>query len=93
MKGKDIVTSTTEKMEQNVQYARKKHQESKIEPIMVADEVLRCGLINIQSVGNKTIKIRNLINEAKFDTCILTEAWLWGDVSDSSKIKEMTPKT
>ena len=49
--------------------------------------------VNIQSVGNKTIKIRNLINEAKFDICTLTETWLWGDVSDSSKIKEMTPKT
>ena len=24
---------------------------------------------------------------------MLTETWLWGDVSDSSKIKEMTPKT
>ena len=24
---------------------------------------------------------------------MLTETWLWGDVSDSSKIKEITPKT
>ena len=87
------MTSTTEQMKQNVQYARKKYQESKIEPIMAADEVLRCGLINIQPVGNKTIEIRNLINEAKFDICILTETWLWGDVSNSSKIKEMTLKT
>ena len=43
--------------------------------------------------SNKTINIRNLINEAKFDIFILTETWLWGDVSDSSKIKEMTLQT
>ena len=60
---------------------------------MAVDEVLHCGLVNIQFVGNKTINIRNLINEAKFDIFMLTETWLWGDVSDSSKIKEMTPKT
>ena len=78
-------------MEQNVQYTRKKYQESKIEPIMAVDEVLHCGLVNIQSIGNKTIKIRNLINEAKIDIFILTETWLWGDVSGCSK--EMTPKT
>ena len=60
---------------------------------MAVDEVLHCGLVNIQSVGNKTINIRNLINDAKFDIFMLTETWLWGDVSDSSKIKEMTPKT
>ena len=59
---------------------------------MAVDEVLHCGLVNILSVGNKTINIRNLINEAKFDIFILTETWLWGDVSDSSEIKEMTPK-
>ena len=93
MKGKDIVTLTTEQMEQNVQYTRKKYQESKIEPIMAVDEVLNCGLVNIQCVGNKTINIRNLINEAKFDVFMLTETWLWGDASDSSKIKEMTLKT
>ena len=89
------MTSTTEpnKWNKNVQYARKKYQESKIEPIMAVDEVLHCGLVNIQSAGNKTINIRNLINEAKFDIFILTETWLWVDVSDSSKIKEMTPKT
>ena len=80
-------------MEQNVQCTRKKYQESKIEPIMAADGVLHCGLDNIQSVGNKTINIRNLIIEAKFDIFILTETWLWGDVNNSSKIKEMTPKT
>ena len=61
MKGKDIVTLTTEQMEQNVQYKRRKYQESKIEPIMAVDEVLHCDLVNIQCVGNKTINIGNLI--------------------------------
>ena len=70
MKGKDIVTLTTEQMEQNVQYARKKYQEPKIEPIMAVDEVLDCGLVNIQSVGNKAINIRDLTNESKFDILI-----------------------
>ena len=87
------MTLTTEQMQQNVQYTRRKYQESKIEPIMAVDEVLHCGLVNIHSVGNKTINIRNLINEAKFDIFMLIETWLWGDVSASSKIKEMTPKT
>ena len=59
---------------------------------MAVDKVLHCGLVNIQSVGNKTINIRNLINEARFDIFMLTETWLWGDASDSFKIKEMTPK-
>ena len=54
---------------------------------------LKCGLINIQSVGNKTIKIRNLINELEFDLFLLTETWLQGNISDSSRIKEMTPRT
>ena len=80
-------------MEQNVQYTRRKYQESKIEPIIAVDEVLHCGLVNLQSVGNKTINIRNLINEAKFDIFMLTETWFWEDVNDSSKIKKMTPKT
>ena len=60
------MTSTTEQTEQNVQYTRKKYQKSKREPIMAVDEVLHCGLVNIQSIGNKTINIRNLINEDKF---------------------------
>ena len=60
---------------------------------MALTKMLRCGLINIQSVGNKTIKIRNLINDENLDVCMLTETWLKGDIGDSSKIKELTPKT
>ena len=54
---------------------------------------LKYGLINIQSVGNKTTKIRNLINEQEFDVFLLTETWLQGNISDSSRIKEMKPCT
>ena len=48
-------------MEQNVQYTRRKYQESKIEPIMAVDEVLHCGLVNIQSVGNIKLLISEIL--------------------------------
>ena len=54
---------------------------------------ITCGLINIQSVGNKTNKIKSLIEELNLDVLILTETWLSNDISDSSKIKEMIPKS
>ena len=54
---------------------------------------LKYGLINIQSVGNKTIKIRNLISELELDVLLLSETWLQGNISDSSRIKEMKPCT
>ena len=54
---------------------------------------LKYGLINIQSVGNKTIKIRSLIEELELDVFLLSETWLQGNVSDSSRINEMKPCT
>ena len=51
---------------------------------------IKCGLINIQSVGNKTIKIRNLINENKLDLLLLTETWLQGNISENSKNRDDT---
>ena len=54
---------------------------------------IKCGMINIQSVGNKTIKIKNLINELELDVLLLSETWLQGNISDSSKIKELKPGT
>ena len=56
-----------------------------------SDNKLKCGLLNIQSVGNKTMEIRSLINDEKFDILALTETWL-GEY-DKAKIKEMTPTT
>lgn len=52
---------------------------------------LKCGFVNIQSVGNKTIEIRELVVEKSFDIFALAETWL--SVNDKAKIHEMTPST
>ena len=54
--------------------------------------VLTCGVINIQSVSNKTIEIRELINERSLDILALTETWLDSN-SSNSRIAELTPET
>ncbi len=53
----------------------------------------KCGLLNIQSVGNKTIEIRELIVHLELDLFMVVETWLWGDVTDSAKVNEMLPDT
>ena len=60
---------------------------------MALTKKVSCCLINIQSVGNKTNKIKCIIDELSLDICILTETGLNNNFSDSSKIKEMTPKS
>ena len=52
---------------------------------------LKCGFVNIQSVGNKTIEIRELIVEKSLDILALAETWL--SVNDEAKIHELTPST
>ena len=52
---------------------------------------LYCGFINIQSVGNKTIKLRELIKDNSLDVLALAETWL--NELDSAKIQERTPST
>ena len=52
---------------------------------------IRAGLLNVQSVGNKTHQIRDLINTNKLDIFMLTETWL--SAMDSAKIAEMSPAT
>ena len=37
---------------------------------------IRCGLLNIQSVGNKTFEIYNLLKDNDLDILALTETWL-----------------
>ena len=37
---------------------------------------IKCGLVNIQSVRNKTFNIRDLINDECLDILALTETWL-----------------
>ena len=53
----------------------------------------KCNLINVQSVGNKTNIIKNLVVDQDLDICMLTETWLSNNISDYSKIKDMTPDT
>ena len=52
---------------------------------------IKCALVNIQSVGNKTCEIRDYIIDNQLDILVLTETWL--NNCDSAKIKEMTPDT
>ena len=52
---------------------------------------VNCGLINIQSVSNKTLEIRDYISENNLDILLVTETWL--HEHDYAKIKEMTPDT
>ena len=56
------------------------------------DNTLKCGVINIQSISNKTIEIRELISERALDILVLTETWLDSNTS-SSRISELTPNT
>lgn len=49
------------------------------------------GLLNTQSVGNKTFEIRDLINDENMDVLAVTETWL--NKCDNAKIAEMTPIT
>ena len=52
---------------------------------------LKCGLLNVQSTGNKTFEIRDLINDSNMDVLVITETWM--TVMDNAKIREMTPVT
>lgn len=52
---------------------------------------VNCGLLNVQSVRNKTLEIRDTINEKKLDLYAVTETWLSN--CDNAVIEEMTPVT
>lgn len=52
---------------------------------------VKCGLLNVQSTRNKTLAIRDLINEECLDMFAITETWL--SDHDFAVIKEMTPVT
>ena len=58
---------------------------------MVTRNRIYCGFVNIQSVGNRTVELRELLNEGKLDVLAIGETWL--DKYDCAKIKEMTPMT
>ena len=52
---------------------------------------IKCGYINIPSVGNITLEINELIIDRKFDILALAETWL--SEYDKARICEMTPNT
>ena len=51
--------------------------------IEIIHRKIKCGFINIQSVGNKTLEIKELINDNKFDILALAETWLSGYDSEN----------
>lgn len=54
-------------------------------------QMVKCGLLNVQSARNKTFEIRDTINDQQLDFYAITETWLTD--FDSAVIKEMTPAT
>ena len=58
------------------------------------NRLIKCGLQNIQSVGNKTEAIRELINEQSLDILILCETWRKvNDKENKITINKMLPST
>ena len=43
---------------------------------------LKCGLINIQSICNKSLELASTIEENNFDIMIIKETWLKGKEED-----------
>ena len=58
---------------------------------MASNSKINCGFINIQSVGNKTLDIHDLIIDDCLDVFAVVETWL--TEVDNAKIIEMTPNT
>ena len=56
--------------------------------------VINCGLLNIQSVKQKTEVVRELIHEFSLDIFVLSETWLYSDDKGNRPIiKKMLPDT
>lgn len=55
------------------------------------DLKVNCGLLNVQSARNKTLEIRDTINEEKLDLYAITETWITD--YDTTVVQEMTPAT
>ena len=54
---------------------------------------LKCGLINIQSIRNKSLEICEFIKDNHIDILLITESWLKGTVADKAIIGESTPES
>ena len=58
---------------------------------MDTNSFVNCCYVNIQSVGNKTVEIREFIIDHQIDILAITETWLaYGELA---KIREITPDT
>ena len=55
------------------------------------NKYVKCGLLNVQSVGNKTFEINDLLKDTNLCILALTETWL--TEYDTAKISEMTPNS
>ena len=72
----------------------KKKQKYVITQTMASEtKFFKCGMLNVQSIRNKTTIIRELIREINLDILILTETWLSHGVQDQSRINDMLPNT
>ena len=61
---------------------------------MATNRPIRCGLQNLQSVRNKTVAIRELINDRSLDIFVICETWLkMNEKANKSTISEMLPNT
>ena len=61
---------------------------------MAINRPIKCGLQNLQSVCNKTVAIRELINERSLDILVICETWLKiNDKANMATISEMLPNT
>ena len=54
-------------------------------------QTLKCSYVNIQSLRNKTLEVREFINDNNLDILCVTETWLKD--SDSSVVNECCPST
>ena len=57
------------------------------------NNILKCGLINLQSICNKSLEVSELIKDKGIDILIITESWLKGTPGDKAIIRESTPST
>ena len=49
------------------------------------------GLINCQSICNKSDEISDVVKDMDLDALVITETWLTGNVSDQKIVGDVTP--
>jgi len=53
--------------------------------------MFKIGLINCQSICNKTDEIVDVVRDGDFDILVMTEIWLTGGASDQKIVGDVTP--